>query len=82
MPNLKLKLLTGKLFSFECSAIGMICPFEDGNELHDNDMKHILDLLNVFELRDILSMLKKVCISVIQSLCLFCCMILLNFLFY
>lgn len=43
----------------ELIAIGMICPFEDGNELHDNDMKHILDLLNVFELRDILSMLKK-----------------------
>ncbi|XVF37850.1 hypothetical protein REPUB_Repub20aG0046500 [Reevesia pubescens] len=45
----------------ELSATGYLCLFEDITELHDDDMKDLLSLLTVSELRDILCTLKKKC---------------------
>ncbi|XWS13293.1 hypothetical protein CRYUN_Cryun36dG0025000 [Craigia yunnanensis] len=45
----------------ELSATGYACLFEDITELHDDDMKDLLSLLTVSELRDILCTLKRKC---------------------
>ncbi|XVE81179.1 hypothetical protein DITRI_Ditri15bG0042000 [Diplodiscus trichospermus] len=45
----------------ELSATGYLCLFDGKTERHDDDMKCLLSLLTVSELRDILCTLKKKC---------------------
>ncbi|MBA0576230.1 hypothetical protein Golob_024082, partial [Gossypium lobatum] len=45
----------------ELSATGYLCLFEDTTKLHDDEMKDLLSVLTVSELRDILCTLRKKC---------------------
>lgn len=44
--------------TYHTAATGYICSVEDTDGLHDNDIKEMLNLLTVSELRDILGNLK------------------------